>query len=169
MYNFYILAKTGCVFQIEQLTLNRIWSVILPFRENPAIAYIISLFNLLLFSIMNSITERIREIRSGRSISQEYMANELGIDTSSYHRLERGTSPLSVTRLGEIARILEVDVVQLIGTKEQPKNDLQEHPYVKHLEDEVRFLRQQVQEQIAKILSIQGNSGSQGPLEARRG
>ncbi|MEZ5174240.1 MAG: helix-turn-helix transcriptional regulator [Bacteroidia bacterium] len=117
---------------------------------------------------MNSITERIREIRSGRSISQEYMANELGIDTSSYHRLERGTSPLSVTRLSEIARILDVEVVQLIGTQGKPNNDLHDHPYVKHLEDEVRFLRQQVQEQIAKILSIQGHTGSQSPLEARR-
>jgi transcriptional regulator with XRE-family HTH domain len=120
---------------------------------------------------MNQITEKIREIRTAKSISQEYMANQLGIDTSSYHRIERGSSPLSVTRLARIASVLEVDVVDLINAQKataEPAEALRNHPYVKHLEDEVRFLRQQLCDRLAGVVSTKTNILNTSPVEARR-
>jgi transcriptional regulator with XRE-family HTH domain len=120
---------------------------------------------------MNHITERIRELRTAKSISQEYMANRLGIDTSSYHRLERGNSPLSVSRLAVIASVLEVDVVELISNqqlKAEPEI-LKNHPYVKHLEDEVHFLRQQLNERVQALLCTQSPLRTNLSVESRRG
>jgi transcriptional regulator with XRE-family HTH domain len=120
---------------------------------------------------MNHITEKIREVRTAKSISQEYMANQLGIDTSSYHRIERGSSPLSVTRLALIASVLEVEVVDLINARNSPAEPaevLKNHPYVKHLEDEVCFLRQQLSDRMAGITPLHPSARSSSPYEARR-
>ncbi len=38
------------------------------------------------------------------------MAGELGISTSAYSKIERGVTDPSIGRMGEIAKILEVDI-----------------------------------------------------------
>jgi len=101
-----------------------------------------------------SITDKIREVRSLKSISQEYMACQLGIDTSSYHRLERGTSPLSIGRLERIASILNVQVVGLLSVDAVlPPNSNDQSSYICHLEDEIKFLRSQLQEKLQETMS----------------
>ena len=97
------------------------------------------------------IIDKIREIRSVKNISQEYMAMILGMDTSNYHRLEKGVSPLSIDRLEAIAAALGVQLPELISYGEPVKNIAPGtngvHPfYLDHLEVEVAFLRKQLQE-----------------------
>lgn len=101
------------------------------------------------------INEKIRDIRAAKCISQEYMASQLGIDTSSYHRIERGVTPLSVTRFERISEVLEVDIITIISqARANPKEAHKLNPgYVKHLEEEVQFLRRQLQEKLAFIAS----------------
>lgn len=90
----------------------------------------------------------IRELRSIRNFSQEYMADELGINTSSYGRIERGISDLTVGRLQAIAAIFNMSLVELI-TYGSVQNETMVSPggvpitpaYVAHLEEEVAFLR----------------------------
>lgn len=91
------------------------------------------------------ITDKVREIRMKKNLSQEYLASYLGIDTSSYHRIERGVSPLSIQRLEKIAKALEINLIELFSL-EQTENQNKPHDLlINHLEDEIRFLRQQLQ------------------------
>jgi transcriptional regulator with XRE-family HTH domain len=89
----------------------------------------------------------IREIRTSKSISQEFMAIKLGIDTSNYSRIERGTAPLTVERLMAIAEILGMSFSEMskaCGLTEDISEETR--PYLKHLETEIAFLRKQLHE-----------------------
>lgn len=69
---------------------------------------------------MNSVEQRIRRFREKKGFSQDYMALELEISQASYARLENGDTQLSVERLMQIAKILQVHFSQLVG--EEPQN-----------------------------------------------
>lgn len=116
------------------------------------------------------INEKIRDIRASKCISQEYMASQLGIDTSSYHRIERGVTPLSVTRFERIAKVLDVDIITIISQANgNPKDSHKLNPgYVKHLEEEVQFLRRQLQEKLAFIASKSFRQLPSSPVANRR-
>jgi transcriptional regulator with XRE-family HTH domain len=94
------------------------------------------------------ITDKIREIRTQKNLSQEYLASFLGIDTSSYHRIERGVSPLSVQRLEKIVEALEIPLSELFSFEEAPIQRKTEDLLILRLEDEVRFLRSQLNDKI---------------------
>lgn len=58
---------------------------------------------------------RIREIRTNKGYSQEYVAVKLGLKQSGYALIENGKNELSVVRLLQIAIILEENIINLIG------------------------------------------------------
>ena len=58
----------------------------------------------------DNIAYRIRKLREQKDYTQQNMADELGLSHSAYSKIERGQTDPSVGRLGEIAKILEVDV-----------------------------------------------------------
>jgi len=60
------------------------------------------------------INEKIKRIRRNKKWSQEDMAHQLNIATSTYGDIERGVSKLSLQRLEEIAKIFEVGLAELI-------------------------------------------------------
>ena len=62
--------------------------------------------------------EKIRYIREKQNLTQEQMANELGLSTNGYANLERGETRLSVDRLEKIANIFGVDVTELLTSDE---------------------------------------------------
>jgi transcriptional regulator with XRE-family HTH domain len=62
---------------------------------------------------MNRLIENIKNIRKDKGLSQESVAYDLGIDYSTYGKIERGRIGLSVERLDQIARILNVTVQDL--------------------------------------------------------
>jgi transcriptional regulator with XRE-family HTH domain len=98
---------------------------------------------------INKVCDNIREARSMKSISQEYMASVIGIDTSSYHRLEKGLAPLTLERLAKIAMALEVPVeILLFGHEVKPGRERSMYTveFVHHLEQEIQFLRKQLVE-----------------------
>jgi transcriptional regulator with XRE-family HTH domain len=94
------------------------------------------------------ITDKIREIRTQKNLSQEYLASYLGIDTSSYHRLERGVSPLSIQRLEKIVEALEMPLSELFSFGEASIQRKTQDLLILRLEDEVRFLRSQLNDKI---------------------
>ena len=93
-------------------------------------------------------TDKIREIRTQRNLSQEYLASYLGIDTSSYHRLERGVSPLSIQRVEKIVEALEMTLSELFSFEEPIAHRKIQELLILRLEDEICFLRSQLQEKI---------------------
>lgn len=62
--------------------------------------------------------KKIRFIREKQNLTQEQMANELGLSTNGYANLERGDTRLSVDRLEKIANIFGVDVTELMTSDE---------------------------------------------------
>ena len=63
---------------------------------------------------MNIIGYKIRHIREKNGLSQENLAQELGITQPSYARLEKEDQRIKITRLIQIARILKTTVAELI-------------------------------------------------------
>ena len=54
------------------------------------------------------LAERIRMTRLMKGLSQQNMADELGITVASYSNIERGVTDITVTRLFAISKILDV-------------------------------------------------------------
>lgn len=101
---------------------------------------------------MARVCDHVRDARNQRNISQEYMASVIGIDTSSYHRLERGNTPLTIDRLEKIAHTLGVSLHALICGEGHSYPDVERNSeYLHHLEAEISFLRKQLQEKEAQV------------------
>ena len=66
----------------------------------------------------NSYIEKIKYLRVERGISQKEMADRLGFGQSNYNKIENGITELSVSKLMEIADILEVSVSVILGNSE---------------------------------------------------
>lgn len=64
---------------------------------------------------MKTILMNIMLARTKKGYSQEYMAEKLSIVQKSYGKIENGKTKLSVTRLKEIALILEIDIPNLFS------------------------------------------------------
>ena len=58
------------------------------------------------------IADRIRTIRTLKRLTQENVADELGISHGAYAKIERGETDPNTSRLLEIAKILKVDVTE---------------------------------------------------------
>jgi transcriptional regulator with XRE-family HTH domain len=62
----------------------------------------------------------IRKEREKRELSQEYMASQLHITQAAYSNIESDKTDLSVKRLYEICKLLDVDVAELIRSYRKP-------------------------------------------------
>jgi transcriptional regulator with XRE-family HTH domain len=63
----------------------------------------------------HKIGERIRKARMLSGLSQQNIADELGLTVASYSNIERGITDITVTRLIEISTILNVSIQQLLS------------------------------------------------------
>lgn len=61
------------------------------------------------------VLEKIKEYRKRKLISQEEMSDMLGMSQNNYGKIERGDTELTVVRLLEISKILEIPVFELVG------------------------------------------------------
>jgi transcriptional regulator with XRE-family HTH domain len=58
---------------------------------------------------MHAICYNIRQIRIIKNFTQEYEADQLGVSTEWYGKIESGKAKLDVNNLEKIAKILDVD------------------------------------------------------------
>lgn len=65
---------------------------------------------------MERIGTRIKRYREIKNLTQEHLAEKLGISQNSYSRLESETVKISTDRLKEIAEILDVPAEYLMNT-----------------------------------------------------
>lgn len=63
---------------------------------------------------VKKILKNLIKIRESKDISQDYVANELGITQSAYAKLESNTNNISLQKLIEICEIIEIDILNLI-------------------------------------------------------
>ena len=66
-------------------------------------------------NVTSNLSERIRQIRLQKGLSQENMADMLGLSTTAYGDMERGRTELSVSRLENVAKLLDVPLPELLG------------------------------------------------------
>ena len=59
--------------------------------------------------------DKIRKVRELKGYKQEYVADQLNMSVTAYGNLERGDSSPSFDRLEEIAKVLEVSVVDILN------------------------------------------------------
>ena len=63
--------------------------------------------------------DKIRTMRELRHWSQEEMAARLSMSTNGYAKLERGETRLNIPKLEQIARVLDVDLNDLMSVSER--------------------------------------------------
>lgn len=61
------------------------------------------------------ISYTIRSIRESKKVKQIYMANKLKVTQQAYSRMENEPENVSLKKLRQIAEILEVDLITLLG------------------------------------------------------
>ena len=64
---------------------------------------------------VSAIGSKIRELREAASLTQEDLAHEANISTSTLSRIERGNYQPRMDTLGKLAQALKVPVAELLG------------------------------------------------------
>ena len=57
----------------------------------------------------------LREIRKGKGLTQEELADAIGMDQASISRIENRKQPITVEQLRSIAQVLEVPIETLVS------------------------------------------------------
>ena len=107
--------------------------------------------------IMNNIGINIRKTREKRGFSQEYVAEKLGINQSTYGKLERDVSNITLDRLYKIADVLEEDITTLldIGKKNIFTNQTnQGNGYVETINNDYKMMVDELKLVYEKMLAI---------------
>jgi transcriptional regulator with XRE-family HTH domain len=73
---------------------------------------------------MKPLGKKIKEARLMKDICQEYMAVQLGITQAAYSKIENGQTQITVVRLLNICRILEIDPKVAIEEQEEPEEEI---------------------------------------------
>ncbi len=63
--------------------------------------------------------KNLKTIRKLRNLTQETVAEKLGISTYSYAKIERGETDVNISRLQQIAKIMEIELSQLFCLDEK--------------------------------------------------
>jgi transcriptional regulator with XRE-family HTH domain len=58
---------------------------------------------------------KIKQIRELKNFTQEYVAQKLGLSTRAYSKIETGETQLTINRLNEISKVLEMEPMHLLG------------------------------------------------------
>lgn len=90
---------------------------------------------------MKTLGDKIKAIRTIRKLSQEDVAFELGITIAAYSRIENNHSDITLSRIEQIAKVLQMSIIELFmfGEKdpcESLKEELQN--YKKHIDEKDR-------------------------------
>ena len=68
--------------------------------------------------LVKEIRERIKKIRFEKGYTQDNMADMLNISQNAYHKIEKGYSRIDLCKFIALAKILEVEVSELINGPE---------------------------------------------------
>ena len=92
----------------------------------------------------DELSEKIRLIRLSKNLSQQNIADELGITVSAYSNMERGDTEITIQRLKKIAQILQVNINDLIT--DNILNDQPEIPY-NNIPQKINFILNELNSQ----------------------
>ncbi len=64
--------------------------------------------------LSEKIGEKIKQVREKQNLTQQFIADELGITSNGYGKIERGDSNINIDKLEKIAEILKVKLEDLL-------------------------------------------------------
>jgi len=64
---------------------------------------------------MEKVGKKIRTIRELRDYSRHYMASQLKLSLNSYGKIERDEVNITISRLSEVAAILQVNIIDILN------------------------------------------------------
>lgn len=106
---------------------------------------------------MNNIGFGIRKLREKKGFSQDFVAEKLGINQSTYGKLERDISNITLDRLFKIADVLEEDVTTLldIGKNNIFTNHInQGNGYVETINNDYNMMLAELKLSYEKMLTV---------------
>lgn len=109
--------------------------------------------------------EKIRQLRVLRGLSQENLAEEIGMSAGNFGKIERGDIDLSSTHLLQIAKVLKVSVGELF---ESPIASEKPNPYGYATKEELEELGKSLQTFIKKELEKFRESTATAKPRARK-
>jgi transcriptional regulator with XRE-family HTH domain len=68
---------------------------------------------------MEKLPQKLKFIRSAKNWTQEEIAEKLGISIHAYAKIEGGETNVSLSRLEQIAEVMEIELSQLFGLDEK--------------------------------------------------
>lgn len=122
--------------------------------------------NLTLMEILK-VGMKIKKLRELRNFTQEFLAERLDMSQTGYSKIERGETDISISRLQQIAKVLAVEIQDILGFDEKMifnlsnNNQGESHGIVIHsevsdrerdlyakqlayLQEEIKYLREQL-------------------------
>lgn len=94
------------------------------------------------------IGEKLRKIREMKGVSQEYLATQMDIQPQAYGKIERGETKLDFDRLEVIAKLLQVDPLDIVNFDE---SHVFNNTFNNHAEHQKNFILHN-NEQISPII-----------------
>lgn len=92
--------------------------------------------------------ENLKTLRKKHGFTQQEIADHLGIDTTSYGRIERGDRNLSAARLEVLAKFYKVSVNSILDEDNEVDSAIQKQDlsieFLEYLKQENQFLRSSI-------------------------
>jgi DNA-binding XRE family transcriptional regulator len=109
---------------------------------------------------IQALARRLRDSREYLGLSQEAVAERLGVPRASVSAMEAGKRKVSSMELRDLARLYRTSIAQLLG--EEPDQD----PVVGALYRTARNLTQEDREQVLRFAEFLRSAGAAPPPEA---
>lgn len=114
-------------------------------------------------------TNRIRKLRQERGISQENVADELGITHSAYAKIERGETDPNLSRLFDLAKIFNIGITDFF-TEEKAITSLSEpqENYGGSSKEDIEKLNQLILKLLSEIDNLRAELAAKGKPSSSR-
>jgi transcriptional regulator with XRE-family HTH domain len=100
------------------------------------------------------IGEKIRKIREMKGISQEYLATQLDISPQAYGKIEREETKLDFGRLEVIAKLMQVDPLDIVNFDESQVFNNTFNNHAEHQKNFILHNNEQVNPIIEKTFTL---------------
>lgn len=91
--------------------------------------------------------DHIRKIRLKKGISQQFIADSIGISQSKFNRIENGKSDILLNDLLQICQILRINYIELLQSIQSRKAMMNESEIeISHLCKEIKSLKNELLE-----------------------
>jgi transcriptional regulator with XRE-family HTH domain len=118
--------------------------------------------------VNKKIGERIRRIRAGKGLSQANVAEDLGITSGAYAKIERGETDASSSRLMKIAEVLEVNIRDFFEDVSANKVMEEKNPYGFATKEEVNTLSKNIQALMREFEKLKMELTSKSSIKKKR-